>query len=140
MSEFVLQVNRNPATPKAKQTLGKMLVFKNLKQVFECHTLELPWLDNASRISCIPVGEYECEKRAATAAIPYEHILIKDVKDRAGICIHKANYYTQLRGCIAVGDGLVDLNNDGEFDVKNSSKTFEKLMELLPETFTIIIA
>lgn len=137
--EFTLKLSRNLATSEAKQTLGKMILFENLNQIFDCLTLELPWKNNATRISCISVGEYECEKVPATASIPYEHILIKDVPGRSGICIHFANYYLQLRGCIAVGDGLMDMNYDGEFDVKNSSKTFKKLMEFLPDQFTLII-
>jgi hypothetical protein len=139
MSDFTIIIDRNKSTPEAKQTLGKLKLYKGLTSIFECFTLELPWKNNEPRISCIYTGEFECEKRVATAAIPYEHIIIKNVKGRSGICIHIANYYLQLLGCIAVGDGLIDMNKDGLMDVKNSGNTLRKLMSLLPNQFKLII-
>jgi hypothetical protein len=127
-----LIVKRNEGT--GLQTLGEM-TFGD----FKCKTLELPWLNNQSKISCIPYGQYTCEKKYATAAIPYQHVTILNVPNRSGIAIHKANYYTQLRGCIAVGENQVDINKDGQKDVTNSGSTFDKLMELLPKRFTLII-
>lgn len=106
---------------------------------FKCDTLELPWKFNKKQISCIPVGAYLWKKVPATAAIPYPHISILDVPGRDGICIHSANYFTQLKGCIAVGDKEVDINKDGQTDVANSKNTFSKLMDLLPEEGEIII-
>lgn len=138
--DFTVKIDRNKSTSDAKQTLGKMVVFEELKSVFECFTLELPWLNNAQRISCFPPGEYDCIKVPATAAIPYEHILILNVPNREGCCIHKANYYLQLRGCVAVGDGYVDLNKDGEMDVKNSGKTFDAFMAIVPNKFKLIVS
>lgn len=107
---------------------------------FKCESLELPWYNNQRRISCIPAGLYKWKKVGATTAIPYEHILILDVKGRDGICIHRANYYTQIKGCIAVGDKEVDINKDGQMDVTNSKNTFTKLMALLPEEGEINIS
>jgi hypothetical protein len=127
-----LIVKRNEGT--GLQTLGEM-TFGD----FKCKTLELPWLNNQQKISCIPYGEYTCEKKYATAAIPYQHVTILNVPNRSGIAIHKANYYTQLRGCIAVGENQVDINNDGQKDVTNSGNTFDKLMQVLPKRFTLII-
>ena len=40
-----------------KQTIGNMFGLSEVGHViFECDTLELPWLDNQKRISCIPKG------------------------------------------------------------------------------------
>jgi hypothetical protein len=127
-----LIVKRNEGT--GLQTLGEM-TFGD----FKCKTLELPWLNNQQKISCIPYGQYTCEKKYPTAAIPYQHVTILNVPNRSGIAIHKANYYTQLRGCIAVGEDQIDINNDGQKDVTNSASTFDKLMEVLPKRFTLII-
>lgn len=137
--EVTVKLTRNKADEKARQTLGKMVVLNDSTEVFNCFTLELPWKGNINNKSCIPTGEYDCIKVPATAAIPYEHILILNVPDREGCCIHIANYYTQIRGCIAVGDAHVDINKDGDLDVRNSKNTFEALMKLLPKKFKLII-
>ena len=121
------------------QTIGTLEVVNGGVELFSCMTLELAWNNNARQISCIPNGEYSCEKKEATAAIPYQHVTVLNVRDRSGIAIHKANYASQLRGCIAVGDKHVDMNKDGNLDVTNSSNTFKKLMEILPNNFKLII-
>lgn len=121
------------------QTIGTLEVVNGGVELFSCMTLELAWNNNAKQISCIPYGEYSCEKKEPTAAIPYQHVTVLNVRDRSGIAIHKANYASQLRGCIAVGDKHVDMNKDGNLDVTNSSNTFKKLMEILPNNFKLII-
>ena len=121
------------------QTIGRLDVVNGDVELFSCMTLELAWNNNLRQISCIPYGEYNCEKKEATAAIPYQHITVLNVRDRSGIAIHKANYASQLRGCIAVGDKHVDINKDGNLDVTNSSNTFKKLMDILPNNFKLTI-
>jgi len=121
------------------QTIGRLDVINDDVELFSCMTLELAWNNNLRQISCIPYGEYNCEKKEATAAIPYQHITVLNVRDRSGIAIHKANYASQLRGCIAVGDKHVDINKDGNLDVTNSSNTFKKLMDILPNNFKLTI-
>lgn len=122
------------------ETLGDMHVLnENDATILKVDTLELPWKENKRVVSCIPTGIYLCKKRAATANITYEHILITGVTGRSGICIHKANYVRQLKGCIAVGDKEVDIDGDGQKDVTNSGKTFDKLMALLPDEFYLTI-
>ena len=73
------------------------LIYNGLKL---CHTIELPWKDNEHRISCIPEGKYELEKRYS---IKFRwHLQLKDVKDRDLILIHPANdAIRELKGCIA---------------------------------------
>jgi len=121
------------------QTIGILDVVNGDVELFSCMTLELAWNNNLRQISCIPYGEYNCEKKEATAAIPYQHVTVLNVRDRSGIAIHKANYASQLRGCIAVGDKHVDINKDGNLDVTNSSNTFKKLMDILPNNFKLTI-
>ncbi len=64
-------------------------------------TLELPWKDNAPRISCIPAGLYDM---AITWSNRFQkHMLeILKVPGRAGIRIHNANFAHELLGCIAI--------------------------------------
>ena len=111
--------------------------------IFICPTLELAWKDNKKVISCIPIGTYTWRKRERTKNIPYTHILIENVQNRDGICIHAANYASgnkvQLKGCIAVGSGYADIDKDGNEDIINSKLTFEKLMSLLPVSGEITI-
>lgn len=106
---------------------------------FGCYTIERPWKDNERGISAIPKGTYNWVKVGATQKIPYEHISILNVPGRSGICIHAANYYFQIEGCIAVGSDLVDINKDGHLDAVNSRNTFTKLMGVLPDSGTILI-
>lgn len=137
MIKSVIKISRS--TISTKQTLGTFQIVNDDIPVLNGQTLELKWLNNQTGISCIPVGEYEWKKVGATKNIPYEHILILDVEGRSGICIHKANYFSQLRGCIAPGDKHIDINNDGEKDVRNSGFTFDKIMAIVPEKGKLII-
>ena len=122
------------------QTVGS-LVLKNEQGVviFNCDTLELPWKENKKKISCIPKNSYDCIKREATKNIPYLHVLIMNIPNRDGVCIHKGNLYTQIQGCVLVGKGYGDINKDGQLDVLSSGVTFDKMMALLPNKFTLII-
>jgi hypothetical protein len=63
-------------------------------------TIELPWKNNQSRISCIPEGEYQLIKRYSP--LFQWHLLLKDVPGRQLILIHPANdALIELKGCIA---------------------------------------
>lgn len=65
-----------------------------------CFTIELPWLNNKSQVSCIPEGRYELQKRYSDHL--EWHLQLKDVTDRSLILIHPANdAVKELRGCIA---------------------------------------
>ena len=120
------------------QTLGAMIVTDSEKGVeFIARTLELADKNNANNISCIIPGKYTCKytrsnsfsKSAGHDVYTYE---ITNVPSRAGVRIHSANYYSQLRGCISIGSAHKDINSDGQLDVIHSGKTiedFEFLME-----------
>ncbi len=65
-----------------------------------CRTIELPWKDNAARISCIPEGPYELARRYSKKY--GHHLLVKGVPNRSYILIHPANIAAkELQGCIA---------------------------------------
>lgn len=105
---------------------------------FRCLTLELPWEDNIQNISCIPDGRYE-----AIQYVSPKHgsvILLQDVPQRSMIEIHSGNYTHQIKGCILVGDSIKYLDGDSVLDVTNSRATLNKLMVLLPESFTVILS
>ncbi|WAI96122.1 coil containing protein [Vibrio phage vB_VhaP_PG11] len=104
---------------------------------FRCFTLELPWLDNRTSVSCIPEGTYQCKKIVSPSL--GECVDICDVVGRTFIRIHVGNYTSQIQGCILVGESLVDMNRDGIIDVSNSRKIFDELMKLLPDEFLVQI-
>ena len=65
-----------------------------------CHTIELPWLNNQRRVSCIPEGSYRLRKRYNEKF--KWHLALEAVKGRSGILIHPANdAKRELLGCIA---------------------------------------
>ncbi|UFH36549.1 DUF5675 family protein [Flavobacterium acetivorans] len=65
-----------------------------------CHTIELPWKDNLSQVSCIPEGEYFIEKRYSSRF--GWHLEVLNVPNRSLILFHPANNaLNELRGCIA---------------------------------------
>ncbi len=65
-----------------------------------CKTIELPWLQNRRRKSCIPEGQYALQKRF-TPKFRW-HFILFGVPDRSAILIHPANNAAfELKGCIA---------------------------------------
>lgn len=102
-----------------KSTIGRLYV----DGVFECFTLELPYLDNANNVSSIPVGTYHYVKRQTEhSKYNYEHLHLKDVPNRDYILLHIGNYPIDTNGCILVGNAI------GVDAVWNSKDTFDKLM------------
>jgi len=79
---------------------------------YQCRTLELPWRDNKSNLSNIPVGHYRSVYLERSASGFYRHVYhIKGVPGRVGVLIHSGNYagdttkslQTHSHGCILLG-------------------------------------
>ena len=104
-----------------KSTIGEL--FLNGERM--CDTLELPWMDNERRISCIPEGEYKVRLRTAreSASRDYLHLLVQEVKDRQFILFHRGNSASDSSGCILVG-----LGSQQDF-VQNSTLAMDLLMK-----------
>ena len=139
--DFKFKIKR---TYQDNETLGDSVIINDLgKEIFNFKTLELPWLNNQHGISCIAKGEYDVIKVPGSGNIPYPHFAVKNVAGRSGICIHIGNYAAGKRvdskGCILVGNGFADINKDGNIDVTGSTPTLHKLLEILPDDFTLII-
>jgi hypothetical protein len=67
---------------------------------FICYTIELPWKQNETKVSCIPEGEYFISKRHSKKF--QWHLEVMDVKNRSLILFHPANNALhELKGCIA---------------------------------------
>ena len=104
---------------------------------FQCFTLELPDKNNQSNVSCIPEGTYKAFKRVSPSNGPC--VELKDVPNRTYIQIHSGNYTRNIQGCILVGDAIKFLDADSIPDVSNSKATLTRLLDLLPDEFTITI-
>lgn len=105
---------------------------------FQCFTLELPSLDNATDISCIyAAGGYRGTKHFS----PHngDCVAINNVMDRTNIQIHSGNYTSDILGCILVGKSVTFLNSDSIPDVTSSKDTLKALLSILPDKFNIEI-
>lgn len=105
---------------------------------FSCFTLELPWLDNARNISCIPEGIYDAVKYDSPTH--GDVVLILEVPQRSMIEIHAGNFTSDILGCVLVGDAIKFLNNDDIPDVTNSRSTLKALLNKLPSAFKVNIS
>lgn len=84
----------------AQVTLG-VLLFPGESAIF---TLERPWLENKSNVSCIPAGKYVAKFLSQSASGKYKNVFhITPVEGRSGILIHNGNLVTHTKGCILVG-------------------------------------
>jgi Family of unknown function (DUF5675) len=64
------------------------------------YSIELPWKDNLTQVSCIPESRYELIKRWSTKL--GRCLQLVDVPQRMDILIHPANdALSELKGCIA---------------------------------------
>jgi hypothetical protein len=115
------------------QTLGHL----RAPNGFVFQTLELPWKNNESKVSCIPKGKYLVSKRTSDKYGLHFHI--QNVPGRSFILIHHGNYYTDILGCILLGKGLKDINGDGQLDVTSSKAAMKELLGMMPDNFEIEI-
>lgn len=109
-----------------KHTLGILQVIQNGEIIFTCKTVERPWVGNRNGESRVPHGMYQIvlQRSQKFQTSLWE---LKGVPNRSEAKIHKANYASQLEGCIAVGREFGDINGDGVTDITFSEKTLEKL-------------
>ena len=125
------------------EILGHLMVFEDnsfggSKMIFECKTLELEWKNNNRNISCVSTGFYNLEFERS---FKFNRDLweLKGVPGRSEAKIHVANFYTEIQGCIALGDMHTHLNDDQNPDVRNSRNTLNRFHDVMkPETKSTI--
>lgn len=88
-------------------------------------TLELPWKNNQRQVSRIPKGFYAIHRIVTTKG--RETFQIQDVPDRTEILFDIANYTKELRGCVALGMGLLIEPPM----VTNSTQAMQEFMEIM---------
>tara|TARA_R110002020_G_scaffold100855_1_gene238039 strand:+ start:7755 stop:8168 length:414 start_codon:yes stop_codon:yes gene_type:complete len=135
---MIIELRRNQEGSNKTQTISKFQIIDEWNcVVLEGYILELPDRDNAFQVSRIPEGVYDCVKRNSEKYNDHFHVL--NVLDRDYILIHHGNFYYNTRGCLLPGDNIVDINNDGNLDVVNSRATMERMNEILPNEFQLVI-
>ncbi|HVY75203.1 MAG TPA: DUF5675 family protein [Puia sp.] len=106
-------------------TNGKILTQRRLV----CFSIELPWKDNHTGVSCIPEGRYALAKRWSPKF--GWHLRLTDVPGRSDILIHPANNAGQeLKGCIAPVSSL-----SGAGIGLRSRSALQALISLVSEAF-----
>jgi Family of unknown function (DUF5675) len=65
-------------------------------------TLERPWRDNETNVSCIPPTEYLCRRVKSDKF--GETFEVQGVERRSHILFHKGNTIADTKGCILVGE------------------------------------
>jgi hypothetical protein len=121
-----------------KQTLGLLYLLKDNNSIIDkWDSLELPWVNNERRVSCIPEGSYKVIKHKSPKF--GNTLWLQDVPNRSEILIHKGNFYSDILGCILIGTDLKDINNDDFLDVVNSTTAVNQLMDYLKNISSISI-
>lgn len=114
-----------------KQSLGSLVVVNEFQQpLFAALSLERGWLDNEPNISCIPIGSYPIVLEYSSS---FNEDLweIKEVPNRSETKFHRANYWRQLNGCIALGLKATDIDGDGYMDITSSEDTMKAFHEIM---------
>lgn len=120
------------------QTCGRFILLNaNADVVFSCASLELPWVGNLPKVSCIPAGNYTVSK-TNSPKFGAGTFAVNKVPGRSHILIHHGNYTREIEGCILLGEKLADIDNDNITDVTNSRATVDKL-KLLTDSFELTI-
>lgn len=100
-----------------------------------CLTLEDPWNNNKTGISCIPEGVYKVSKHSG---LKYKNVwILHDVPDRTAILIHSGNTINDTRGCILVGNSFGKIK--GMPAILDSQSTLNMLRAVLPDDFVLTI-
>lgn len=85
-------------------------------------TLEPPWKQNLSKVSCIPAGTYICQRR--TSLRFGETFEVCGVPGRKYILFHWGNTVEDTEGCIIIGSTL-------DWDLRTVSKSKDAFTEFL---------
>lgn len=100
-------------------------------------TLEPPWRNNLSNLSCIPAGKYLCRRvRSTRFGWTFQ---VQDVPERTHVLFHRGNAPEDTEGCILVGEEF-----SGTWDkprIASSERGFMEFMNLLndEQEFTLRI-
>lgn len=100
-------------------------------------TLERPWKENESDISCIPTGNYTCQRVISPKF--GETFEITGVPGRSNILFHSGNTDLDTHGCVLLGSSFGQLN--GFNAVLSSKPAFAEFMRRMDglSTFQLLV-
>ena len=128
MKEFTLIRTYLPDNSK---TIGRLIYRqKPLDAPFELKTLELPWRDNKTNVSCIPEGMYKVNRDKYGN---HQFYAIEGVVARSAIEIHIGNTVADLLGCIALGEEFTP-----DYNLANSRKALLSLLDFVGDEIFIL--
>lgn len=92
-------------------------------------TMENPWLENKTNISCIPAGVYICKRvQSPKFGNTFE---VTNVAGRSHILFHKGNTKDDTHGCILVAEQFGYLN--GKVAILSSKAGFNEFMTIMKD-------
>jgi hypothetical protein len=112
---------RKPSTEGG--TLGEFYIMDSDYKYRKFYTLEPPWKENQTDISCILAGDYICTPGISSSGNPM--FKVWGVDKRTGIRIHIGNFPHETKGCILLG------LTKGQESVILSRKALQKLTEIV---------
>ena len=107
-------------------------------QGFQFCTLELPWKSNKRDHSCIDHG-YHLAHKVENHRKFKKCFYLPEVEGRSGIYVHSLSLTKDTLGCIGIGLGLRDIDDDNKLDLTGSVPAIQRLWAMLPDTFTFHI-
>ena len=107
-------------------------------QDFQFCTLELPWKNNKIDHSCIYHG-YHLAHKVENHRKYKKCFYLPEVEGRSGIYVHSLSLTKNTLGCIGIGLGLRDIDDDNKIDLTGSALAIQRLWAMLPDTFTFYI-
>lgn len=100
---------------------------------FTCKTLELPNRGNKKGVSCIPPGQYVCERRDwGKYAGTFE---ITQVPGRCDVLFHSGNNTSHTKGCVLLG---LKINEQGN-GICTSKDTVKRFLDKLSGVKSFVI-
>lgn len=107
------------------------------KIIFNCVTLELPFLGNKKKVSSIPTGTYRAIKTKSNSKGAV--LQINFVPGRNGILVHVGNFSKDTLGCILLGRNIEYSEGTKEHYITNSRLTMSGLMLVCSDELFIVI-
>lgn len=131
-----LTINRCIKTDK--NTLGFVTLTNSRgKIIFNCVSLELPFLENKKQVSCIPTGTYRAVKTKSQKF--GDVVLLKQVRNRESILIHLGNYSKDTLGCILLGKNIEYSVGMAEHYITQSRLTITGFFGVASEELFVVI-
>ena len=103
-----------------------------------CVTLENPWLENQTFVSCIPAGNYICKPFSSDQH--GETWEVTKVKGRTAILFHVGNTEDETEGCILLGTAFGALDVPAVLHSKNAFELLTAIVDGETEFMLTVLA